>query len=196
MNMKNLHHKLLLLILAAFLVSYGYSQTCPTGMVSYWKLEETSGTVLDDAYANNNATTDVPLGSDANGRVGNAVILNGTNTVDIASAPGFNFPVNTGFTVEFWVKFTDVSFGAYDHIFIGRGDYQVAGVYWAIGAEHNTGKIFFDLRDQNGSGSSNFQSLISPSSYNNGAWHHIVAVREPHKNILYIDGSVVASVTL
>src|SRR5665647_3059014 len=111
MNMKNLYHKLFMLVLAAFLVSYGYSQTCPTGMVSYWKLEETSGTVLDDAYANNNAATDVPLGSDAAGRVGNAVILSGSNTVDIASASGFNFPVNTGFTVEFWVKFTDVSFG-------------------------------------------------------------------------------------
>ncbi len=191
MNMKNLHHKLLLLILAAFLVSYGYSQTCPTGMVSYWKMEETSGTVLDDAFGNNNATTDVPLGSDANGRVGNAVILSGTNTVDIASASGFNFPANSGFTIEFWVKFSDVSFGMYDHIVIGRGDPYVSGVYWAIGAEHNTGKIFFDLRDANG----NFQSLISTSSYSNGAWHHVVAVREPHKNILYVDGAPVASVT-
>ncbi len=191
MNMKNLHHKLLLLILAAFLVSYGYSQTCPTGMVSYWKLEETSGTVLDDAYGTNNAATDVPLGSDASGRVGSAVILSGSNTVDIASATAFNFPANSGFTVEFWIKFTDVSFGMYDHIVIGRGDPYVSGTYWAIGTEHNTGKIFFDLRDANG----NFQSLISASSYNNGAWHHVVAVREIHKNVLYIDGSPVASVT-
>ena len=191
MNMKNLHHKLLLLILAAFLVSYGYSQTCPTGMVSYWKLEETSGTVLDDAYGNNNAAADVPLGSDANGRVGNAVILSGSNTVDIASASGFNFPANSGFTIEFWIKFTDVSFGLYDHIVIGRGDPYVSGVYWAVGAEHNTGKIFFDLRDANG----NFQSLISTSNYDNGAWHHVVAVREIHKNVLYVDGSPVASVT-
>jgi hypothetical protein len=195
MNMKNLRHKLLMLILAAFLVSYGYSQQCPSGMVSYWKMEETSGTVLDDAYANNNAATDVPLGSDASGKVGNAVILNGSNTVDIASASGFNFSSGSGFTVELWVKFTDVSFGDYDHVFVGRGDYQVAGLYWAIGAEHNTGKIFFDLRDQNGSGSSNFQNLLSPGSYNNGSWHHIVAVREAHKNVLYIDGSQVASVT-
>jgi hypothetical protein len=191
MNMKNLHHKLLLLILAAFLVSYGYSQTCPTGMVSYWKMEETSGTVLDDAFGNNNATTDVPLGSDASGRVGSAVILSGSNTVDIASASGFNFPANSGFAIEFWIKFTDVSFGMYDHIVIGRGDPYVSGVYWSVGAEHNTGKIFFDLRDANG----NFQSLISTSTYNNGAWHHVVAVRETHKNVLYVDGSPVASVT-
>ncbi len=195
MNMKNLHQKLILLILATFLVSYGYSQTCPDGMVSYWKLEETSGTVLDDAVGNNNAATDVPLGSDVSGRVGSAVILNGSNTVDVASATAFNFPVNSGFTVELWVKFDDVSFGSYDHIFVGRGDYQVAGTYWSIGAEHNTGKIFFDLRDANGSGSTNFKSIMSPGSYSNGAWHHIVAVREPHKNLLYIDGSLVASVT-
>lgn len=194
MNMKNLHQKLLMLILAAFVVSYGYSQTCPSGMVSYWKLEETSGTVFDDARSNNDATSDVPLGSDGSGRVGNALIFNGSNVVNIPSATAFNF-TNSGFSIELWVKFTDVSFGLYDHIFVGRGDYQVPGLYWSIGAEHNTGKIFFDLRDANGSGSSNFQNLISPSSYDNGAWHHIVAVREAHKNILYIDGSQVASVT-
>jgi len=191
MKMKNLHYKLFLLILAAFLVSYGYSQTCPTGMVSYWKLEETSGTVLDDAYGNNNAATNVALGSDASGRVGNAVILSGSNTVDVASASGFNFPANSSFTVEFWIKFTDVTFGMYDHIVVGRGDPYVSGTYWAVGAEHNTGKIFFDLRDANG----NFQSLISSGGYDNGAWHHVVAVRELNKNVLYVDGSPVATVT-
>ncbi len=195
MNMKNLRYALLLLVLTIFPVSYSYSQTCPAGMVAYWKLEETSGKILEDAFGTNDASTDVTLGSEA-GKVGNAVIID-SNTVDIPSSTAFNFGANTSFSIEFWIKYTDVTSGQYDHVVIGRGDYYVPGIYWSIGVEKTSGKIYFDLRDANGSGSNNFQSIISPVGYNNGAWHHIVVVRDEsgNKNILYVDGASVASAT-
>jgi hypothetical protein len=191
MNMKNLRYKIIFLLLASFIVSYSYSQTCPSGMVSYWKLEETNSKTFDDANGTNDATSDQNLGSDASGRVGNAIIVD-SNTVDIPSSTSYNFGVSSSFSIELWVKFTDVTTGIRDHIFIGRNDPYVSGSYWCIGAEHNTGKIFFDLRDANG----NIQSISSSAAMNNGSWHQVIAVRDEstNKNILYIDGTAVANI--
>jgi hypothetical protein len=187
MKMKNLLTKLGFLTLLLFMVNGLFAQTCPTGMVSYHKFEESSSTAFDDAYGNNNATSDAALSS-VSGIVGNAIWVD-SNTVDIPSASSFNFPANSSFSVECWVKIPSTSAGFRDYVIVSRGDYDTPGTYWSISVERSTGVVSFDLRDANGSGTSNFQYVVASGSIIGNSWHHIVAVRDDatNKNYLYVD---------
>jgi hypothetical protein len=183
MKMKNLLTKLGFLTLLLFFVNGIFAQTCPTGMVSYWKFEETSSTVFADSHGSNDATSDVPVSS-MTGSVGNGLSLY-YNTVDIPGS-SFNFSANGSFTFEFWVKIPDATEGDNDYyVLLSRGDYNVAGTYWAIMVDRNTGKPSFDLRDANG----NFEYVEGSTSILGNAWHHIVVVRDDaaNKNFLYVD---------
>ncbi|HLO59724.1 MAG TPA: LamG-like jellyroll fold domain-containing protein [Bacteroidales bacterium] len=185
--MKNLLPKLGFLTLLLFLVNGLFAQTCPTGMVSYHKFEETSSAVFDDAYGSNNAASDAALSS-VPGIVGNAIWVD-SNTVDIPSASSYNFPANSSFSIECWVKIPSLAPGQRDYVIISRGDYDVPGTYWSIQVSKTTGAVDFELRDANGSGLSNFTYISSIGSIEGNSWHHIVAVRDDaaNKNYLYVD---------
>lgn len=167
-----------------------YAQQCPTDIISYWKMDGGSETVLTDAISSHTATASTTLTGVA-GKVGNAKYFDGTDVVDVANHADYNFTSTSSFTVELWVNFTDVDFGERNKVFIGNNDPFNAGGFWFVGAELSTGKILFYLKDANGSD----QQIISSDAYNNGAWHHVVAIRDKSNNTnsLFIDGALVGS---
>jgi len=178
--------------MATFLIGNANSQTCPNGLVSYWNLDDASDVLFEDKSGNNDAVAETSIEMEAVGKVGAAKYFDGDDIVNVANDADFDFGANSSFSVELWVKFSELV-GTLDNIFIGKNDPTGTGAYWSIGVDLSTGKLYFDLRDSNG----NLQTILTSGSINNNAWHHIVAVRNEasNQNILYLDGSVAGSVT-
>ena len=163
---------------------------CPDGMVSYWGLDESVSTVYVDRVGGHNATA-VSAPSNITGIVGNAKYFDGTKQVSVSSHSDYDFENNEGFSIAFWAKFSDVSFGTYNKILIGKNEpYATTGAKWWIASQLNSGLMSFTLVDSYGT-----QYNVSGTAINDDNWHYIVAVRDPDSNTikLYIDGVAAGS---
>jgi len=79
------------------------SAACPSGMVSYWNFDETSGTVASDSVGTNNGTlVNGPVWT--TGKVGGALQFNGVD--DHVSIPDSQVlrDLTSTFSVSFWVN--------------------------------------------------------------------------------------------
>ncbi len=191
----------IMLVSILSLCGIAFPQNCPTGLVAYWKMDETSGTTLAETFAGYTATRNSVTGP-ISGKVDNSqrftYTVNGSNDAytysEYATMPhnsAFNFPANSSFTISYWCRFTDYSYGFQDHIMISKGTWGDGGAYadgmFASG-NNGAGKINFLLRDNNGYK----VDLEGPNGYGNGAWHHVACVRDEatNSNILYVDGVI------
>jgi hypothetical protein len=189
--------KYVLFVVYMFLMSNLHAQLCPSGLISYWRMDETSGQTLFDDAGGHHATSNVTLAVDENAEVGTAHFFyadspNSGSKAVIASNPDFDLPVNPGFSIVYWIKCTDVNYDGKDHVIISRGDYQDGqpeGTFWSSGV-NIYGKVNFLLQDSEG----NRKDLESPLSYNDGNWHQVAFVRNDSTeiNYLYIDANLVA----
>jgi hypothetical protein len=192
MKMKNLPLKLMMLVMASTcLTGIGNSQTCPAGMVSYWNFDDLSSSSFKDSYGNHDAESDNSIATVAAGKVGSAKYLSGTDVISVPDHSDFDFGTNTSFSIECWVKYSNSNPGT-NQVIIGRRDSQTSKAYWFLGIEDGTGKVFFELQDNNGV----YKDIYSSSALNTGAWHHIIGIRDEsiNTNKLYVDGALVASV--
>jgi lysophospholipase L1-like esterase len=163
---------------------------CPSGMISYWKLDETSGTTYDDSYDGNDGNASSPAPTPATGLVGGAQNFNGSsNYITVTDDPSLDWAYNSSFTIEVWAKFTNVS--GQNKVMIGRDDGGGGHPHWWLGAQSGTGYALFNLLDTNGNG----PFVLGSTALNNDEWHHIVAVRDESvdMNRLYVDGAKVDS---
>lgn len=81
----------------------------PSGMVSWWPLDETGGTIVNDIVGSNNGTPKAgPVGSGgptpASGMVAGALSFNGTSDfVQVPNAPNLNFGTGA-LSIDAWIK--------------------------------------------------------------------------------------------
>ena len=80
------------------------SGSCPPSMISYWKLDETSGSVYDDYFGTNHArSSNVPVPT--TGRVNGAQQFNGiSNKITAPRIAAYDFTRNSSFAFEAWIK--------------------------------------------------------------------------------------------
>jgi hypothetical protein len=185
MNKKNLPLKQIFLFVLVFSLfsEFSFGQSCPSGMLSYWKLQESSGPVYNDSYGNHDALAGTAAPSQTAGISGKAQLFNkdASTYISVADHSDFDWAGTVSFSIELWVKFS----GAGEtRVLLGRDDPSTS-VHWWIG-QTPTGQIEWFIIDSNG----NTGDLISNSSYNDGQWHHVVAVRDASANkiYLYVDG--------
>jgi hypothetical protein len=176
----------------SFTIDVREPPVCPPGMISYWKLDEASGSTYDDYYDGHDgqASVSAPTPS-SDAVVGWSQDFNGTNDrITIADHADFDWAYNSSFTVELWAKFTNVS--SRNKVMIGR-DQGGGSPHWWLGAVQNTGEAGFYLlgSDHNGVG------IFGGTAINDDQWHHLVAVRDEglDRNRLYVDGVKVDSTT-
>lgn len=158
-------------------------QSCPSGMISFWKLQETSGPTYNDSYGNHDAVAGTSSPSQTSGISGKGQLFdkNTSSYITVSDHSSFDWGGNANFSIELWVKFTEEG---EIKVFIGRDDPATLTQWW-IG--HNeTGQIEWYLQASDGS----VGDMVTAVPYNNGQWHHVVAVRDGSqgKNYLYIDG--------
>ena len=159
------------------------------GASSLWRLGEPSGsTALDTA-----GFTDLSLGSGVTRGVAGAPAGNGdaasrfAGTVDGTSSTSNAVHAPNTFSTEAWFRTTSTAGGK----IIGFGNKQV-------GASTNydrhvyldaTGRVTFGVNP------GTLRVITSPGSYNDGAWHHVVATLGSGGAHLYVDGALIGSST-
>jgi predicted GH43/DUF377 family glycosyl hydrolase len=125
--------------------------------VSYWKLDEGSGTTVSDMIGNNNGTINGATWS--TGKYGNALSFDGVD--DYVSIPESGIPSGASgeeLTVEFWLNANDLS-----------NTKGVIGIdnEWLISLENN-GQIWIRTWGNNNGGTT--------STISTGTWYHIAVI--------------------
>ncbi len=183
---------LLMMVVCAFSSDAAYAQIqCPDGIISNWKLDETSGTTYTDTYGgiDGSCAGDCPV-PDLDGRINVSQIFNGVTTgINVTSSGLFNWDQSTSFTIEYWVKRASGALSA-DEVVLGRSDASTGMMWWA--GIKDTGEAAFRLIAKNGDGSDVSALLTGTTQLNDGTWHHVVVMRDTlsGRNILYVDGKV------
>ncbi|WP_111768191.1 PKD domain-containing protein [Nakamurella deserti] len=155
---------------------------------AYWRLTELTGMVAADAgpfrypATYQIGTTRGQAGALA-GSTNPATLFNGTSG-SMSSDASFTAP--GAYSVETWFRTTSTTGGS----LIGFGNSRVGPsttndrqVYL-----RNDGKVAF--RTGTGAGAA---VVVSPTAYNNGAWHHVVASQGAGGMVLYVDGAPVGT---
>jgi hypothetical protein len=180
-----------------------FSQGCPEGLVSYWKMDETSGTTLTDYASGNNATRHNSQITPVAGKIDGAHFYyfdEATEVGQYATAPDndiYSFPANSGFTISYFLKFTETQYGigpGQDHIIISKGDWNGGGpntAFWASGV-NGSGFISFMLRDNISEKTDLEGRVYGQDNFDDNKWHHVALVRNgvTDECIIYVDGRI------
>ncbi len=159
------------------------------GLVCWLPLDETSGATTADASGGGRVgrLRGDPTWQPSGGRIGGALAFDGVDD-QIAISPR---PVQDDFTLAFWMR-TRQTFGG-DRWFEGAGlvDAENAGEGGDFGTSLTGDKVAF------GTGGPGDPTIHSRTPVNDGAWHHVAAVRirDNGDMRLYIDGTLEASRT-
>jgi hypothetical protein len=158
-----------------------------TNLVSYWKLDETSGSSAADAVGGNSGTLKSNTSFTTNGKINGGVTLTTSNPngIDVGTPASLDL-TQYPLSISAWIKTTAVS-----PIFVSST--HTASTYYrydlSLGRNVN-GKP--DITYVNSSGTE--YTLNGPNTVNDGAWHHIVGtISATGAMKLYVDGSLVAS---
>lgn len=142
-----------------------------TGLVSYYKLDETTGTTATDSFgANNGTNTSITLGTA--GKLGNAYSFNGT-TGYVSLGNPTAFQISTG-AISVWVK-TAGAGASYRGIVVKQLAYSIFAIDNIIG--------FYSWGSPAG-------NKVTTFNVSDNQWHHIVLNFGVGTNntTLYIDG--------
>ncbi|GAA2726846.1 PKD domain-containing protein [Cellulomonas aerilata] len=156
------------------------------GASSYWRLDEVSGTTVQDWAGRNDAVAAAGVTRGAAGAVpGTASTFDGTTSGWAASqkaAPGPNT-----FTVEAWFSTTSTTGGK----IVGYGSSATApsGSYDRQVYMDNAGRIVFGVHPGTN------RTVVSTGSFNDGQWHHVAASLGSNGMRLYVDGKIVGQRT-
>lgn len=150
-------------------------------LLSYWELEEASGTRVD-SHGTNDLTDNNSVGS-TTGIVGTAAQFNGSNYLT-KTTPGFGF--SGDFSIQVWLKYT------YD----GLPDTESLLSTYDGGATSWYFRYSFDIVGFSIYGGT-FPSVGQSGTSGDGSWHHFVVRRQNGNLVMFKDGvqtsSIVAS---
>ena len=169
--------------------------------VAYFAFDETSGSTAvnvptSEEIMANDAT---PYGSYVpvwgEGKINGAILFDAANTTDGMIVPSYEEIVfeSAPFSYELWFKST-VGNSSQSRYLLHKGSHKSDGDRntgkW-FGLEYKKGTLYFGVDDD----VTKSLAEVSATSYFDGNWHHVVAVRdvENAKLLLYIDGELKAS---
>ncbi len=169
--------------------------------VAYFAFDETSGSTAvnvptSEEIMANDAT---PYGSYVpvwgEGKINGAILFDATNTTDGMIVPSYEEIVfeSAPFSYELWFKSTAGN-SSQSRYLLHKGSHKSDGDRntgkW-FGLEYKKGTLYFGVDDD----VTKSLAEVSATSYFDGNWHHVVAVRdvENAKLLLYIDGELKAS---
>jgi hypothetical protein len=170
---------------------------CPTGMISYWKMEEDATGQDFRGYLDERGDTNTGLCSGrcptntSGGIVNDGQNFNGSDTgIEVTANTIFDFAGSDSFSIELWIKKS--SNISTREVLVGRDD-SFSSMQWWLGL-NSFGQAAFFLAPSSGGG----WLLEGQRRLDNNIWHHIVAVRDSinNQNRLYVDGELEDSVTI
>lgn len=143
-----------------------------SNLSAFWKLEETSGTRLDETE-NNNDLTDTNSVSYSSAKVGNGATFVSSSNQHLSIAD--NSTINLGstdFSISLWVKFSALTNnGANDYIgIISKGS---GGASYAFSMQYRPSNSQLQIQFYNG-GTTYTLWASSFGSFSTGVWYHII----------------------
>ena len=152
-----------------------------TGLVGYWKMDESSGT-RNDQTANANHLTDHNTVGSATGKLGNCATFVSASTQYLTHADASAFQMGTGsFSVALWVKTTSFPAAKSSLFEYGASDTST-GFSLKLNFSRNILLEAFDA--------SHFIATTPATDVGTGAWRFIVAVFDRTGNMaIYIDNT-------
>ncbi len=161
--------------------------TSLTGFLSYWPMEESSGTIVEDVGYTNEGTASGAYITD--GKFGNGRTFDGVD--DYISIPdNSSLQLSSGLTLEMWYKSTELPV---DWIIPVRKDTETGTRYlYGFGLDNTSGGRIYG-QYYNGT---NFISTYSGPEVLDGNWHYAVMTISGTTLSFYFDGVFKESVTI
>lgn len=178
----------LLAVLFIFVSStHAFAQSCvqpPPGIIAWWSLDETSGTIAGDRVGNHpTAYANAPM--PAEGQVRGALRFNGSNYAAAADSNEWAFG-SGDFSIELWANFDAPGGGSIGHpgdIFIGHDEGPGSRNKWFFAL----GGGFLNFHINSPSIGPKFFPLV-PFSPVVGQWYHLAVVRSGSTYTIFVDG--------
>lgn len=158
----------------------------PSGLTSYYTLDAPEGKVAYDETTNSNKGALVGTPASTVGKLGNTFTFNGTDQrIDIAHGASNNLET---YTVSAWIKTSQAPTGT---VAIVEKYDGVATTYPYALRLNSTGTVQVAASD-----GTNSPVADSGTAVNDGAWHHVVAVRTKGADLkIFVDGVLKATST-
>jgi hypothetical protein len=157
-----------------------------SGLVAWWKLDETKGSKAEDATGHQFTGNVVskPNWAPEQGRIAGAMDFDGRTTfINCGKAPEFD--LRDGMTVAVWIKVRE--FNKTSQAIVTKGD-----TAWRLQRQADTGMVTFSFNTGSvvESSDQNLVSLVSKRKVDDGQWHHLVGVSDGRRASLYLDGEL------
>ncbi len=162
---------------------FGGGEEITDGLVSYWTLDEASGTTITDSSGSTNTGTFVGSINSVSGHAGNAINFNGSGNY-IFTSNQVASPGPDAYTISAWFKVEPTD--DLGHKIVGYEDPQSgtsSGGYDRHLYMGTNGRIYFGWYP------SGFELVASAGSLNDGNWHHAVGTHDGSVGTLYVDGT-------
>jgi hypothetical protein len=159
------------------------------GIVSYWKLDESSGNATDSHGPNNLANSGVTYQA---GKINNGALFDsGSDTLLITDGAQSGLDFSTEFTISCWVKFNSLPvYGASESWLVSKWQNPPAGsasYCLSLEAHPITYGDYMITIGTSTDGNSIRNASYGKTSYNTGLWYHIVAVYDSGAISVYRD---------
>jgi len=164
------------------------SSSLLNGLVSYWKLDETSGTVTDEKGANNGTVTGATQ-NQTTSKIGKSVLFDAsTEKIDCGNTTSLS--LTSAGTISAWIYATG-DYSGYP-VIVSKENWATDRNGYTL-AIRNDGYLALELAD----GTSSVHA-ISSSTVTTNAWHHVVGVWEVSSNTLkvYLDNTAGSNTSL
>jgi hypothetical protein len=165
------------------------------GLILHYAFEDSTTVVTDSSPRAKHATLSDVAGWTADGRVGRALAMAGTNpaTVYVDLPNGILTGVDD-FTISFWVKLNTVAAWAriYD---IGNGQPDPANRFMYFTVNGFITPVNGVMASSYGGSTTNENALTSATQLPVGVWKHVAVVGAGGARTIYIDGYPAVSVT-
>jgi len=161
-----------------------------TNAISYWPLNETTGTTFDDVLTGSHDgecfgdSCPMPTsGTNAGGQLFNSI---DEDEIIVPTSTDFDFILTDNFSAGIWVKTTQDCTG--NKVYIGRYENLITEGRWWLGCEQvgDIGVARFHMRDSN----KDLQFARGTTQINDGKWHYLTGVWDGTNTMLYVDGSL------
>lgn len=160
-------------------------------ILGWWKMDETSGSMIDDASSSNiTGTLNGSYSTGVSSPVkdgGTAVDMStGGNMYTTSPAGAYNLAANQPFTFEFWGRLNG---GCATTMTVVKMDNSPTP-YSSFNFQCSPSGMLFMMTD---SSNTTYQSGWTGTMIDNNAWHHFAGVYDGGYMYLYVDGSQAAS---
>jgi len=143
------------------------------GMIAHWRLDETSGVTYYDSFDGHDGECAGSCPDPAIGHVNGGQAFDGSTAgIDVPADEDFDWDPTDSFSIEFWLRTDSASTCSGNQVVVGRDDSSTS-LHWWVGCQDG-GQAAFHLIDTGG----RYASAIGTTDLTDGAWHHVVAIRD------------------